>query len=117
MSVRVIYKICIIIACAFAFCNAADYPDEKSDDDPIFAYFCFYKDVVSWIKNDSVYALSYYEMQNEFTISVDYKSTTSSSIFGVNLPDLDQKKNTDRSCARSARRRRWILSRSKISKK
>lgn len=92
MSVRVIYKICIIIACAFAFCNAADYPDEKSDDDPIFAYFCFYKDVVSWIKNDSVYALSYYEMQNEFTISVDYKSTTSSSIFGVNLPDLDQKK-------------------------
>ena len=87
-----IYKICIIIACTFAFCNAADYPDEKSDDDPIFAYFCFYKDVVSWIKNDSVYALSYYEMQNEFTISVDYKSTTSSSIFGVNLPDLDQKK-------------------------
>ena len=92
MSVQVIYKICIIIACTFAFCNAADYPDEKSDDDPIFAYFCFYKDVVSWIKNDSVYALSYYEMQNEFTISVDYKSTTSSSIFGVNLPDLDQKK-------------------------
>ena len=92
LQTRVIYKICIIIACAFAFCNAADYPDEKSDDDPIFAYFCFYKDVVSWIKNDSVYALSYYEMQNEFTISVDYKSTTSSSIFGVNLPDLDQKK-------------------------
>lgn len=92
MSVRVIYKLCIFIASAFAFCNAADYPDEKSDDDPIFAYFCFYKDVVSWIKNDSVYALSYYEMQNEFTISVDYKSTTSSSIFGVNLPDLDQKK-------------------------
>lgn len=92
LQTRVIYKICIIIACAFAFCNAADYPDEKLDDDPIFAYFCFYKDVVSWIKNDSVYALSYYEMQNEFTISVDYKSTTSSSIFGVNLPDLDQKK-------------------------
>lgn len=92
MSVQVIYKFCIFIASAFAFCNAADYPDEKSDDDPIFAYFCFYKDVVSWIKNDSVYALSYYEMQNEFTITVDYKSTTSSSIFGVNLPDLDQKK-------------------------
>ena len=89
---KVIYKICIIIACAFAFCNAADYPDEKSDDDPIFAYFCFYKDVVSWIKNDSVYALSYYEMQNEFTITVDYKSTTSSSIFGVSFPDLDQEK-------------------------
>ena len=33
-----IYKICIIIACAFAFCNAADYPDEKSDDDPIFDF-------------------------------------------------------------------------------
>ena len=28
-----IYKLCLIIACAFAFCNAADYPDEKSDDD------------------------------------------------------------------------------------
>ena len=92
LQTKLIYKLCIFIASAFAFCHAADYPDEKSDDDPIFAYFCFYKDVVSWIKNDSVYALSYYEMQNEFTISVDYKSTTSSSIFGVNLPDLDQKK-------------------------
>lgn len=88
----VIYKLCIFIACAFAFCNAADFPNEKSDDDPIFADFCVYKDVVSWIKNDSVYALSYYKMQNEFTITIDYKSTTSSSIFGVNLPDLDQEK-------------------------
>ena len=102
MSVRVIYKLCIFIACAFAFCNAADFPDEKSDDDPIFADFCVYKDVVSWIKNDSVYALSYYKMQNEFTITIDYKSTTSSSIFGVSLPDLDQKKlQTDRKYSRN----------------
>ena len=92
LQTRAIYKLCIFIASAFAFCNAADYPDEKSDDDPIFADFCVYKDVVSWIKNDSVYALSYYKMQNEFTITIDYKSTTSSSIFGVNLPDLDQEK-------------------------
>ena len=89
---KTIYKICFFIASAFAFCNAADYPDEKSDDDPIFAYFCFYKDVVSWIKQDSVYALSYYEMQNELTISVDYKSTTNSSIFGAHLLELDQEK-------------------------
>ena len=89
---KVIYKICIIIACAFAFCNAADYPDEKSDDDPIFADFCFYKDSISWLEVDSVYVLTYYKMENEITISINFKSTTDFSSFWVSLPDLDRNK-------------------------
>lgn len=93
MSVRVIYKICIFIAFSFALCSAADYPDEKSDDDPIFAYFCFYKDSISWLHGeDSVYVLTYYEMKNEITITINFKSTTDFSSFWVSLPDLDRNK-------------------------
>lgn len=93
LQTRAIYKLCIFIACAFAFCNAADYPDEKSDDDPIFADFCFYKDSISWIHGeDSVYVLTYYKMKNEITISINFKSTTDYSFFWVSLPDLDRNK-------------------------
>ena len=78
-----IYRMCIFIACAFAFCNASDYPEKDSDeDDPIFAYFCFYEDTIPWIKEDNVYTLSYYEMRNEFTIIIDYESTMHFSMFG-----------------------------------
>ena len=92
MNVQVIYKFCIFIASAFALCNAADYPDEKSDDDPIFADFCFYKDSISWLEVDSVYVLTYYEMKNEITFSINFKSTTDFSFFGVSLPDYDRNK-------------------------
>ena len=92
MNVQVIYKFCIFIASAFALCNAADYPDEKSDDDPIFADFCFYKDSISWLEVDSVYVLTYYEMKNEITFSINFKSTTDFSFFWVSLPDLDRDK-------------------------
>ena len=91
--VQMIYRMCIFIACAFAFCNASDYPEKDSDeDDPIFAYFCFYEDTIPWIKEDNVYTLSYYEMRNEFTIIIDYESTMHFSMFGTKLPDLNQEK-------------------------
>ena len=88
-----IYRMCIFIACAFAFCNASDYPEKDSDeDDPIFADFCIYKDSISWLEVDSVYVLTYYKMENEITFTINFKSTTDHSFFWVSLPDLDRNK-------------------------
>ncbi|NLE04859.1 MAG: hypothetical protein GX638_08665 [Crenarchaeota archaeon] len=93
MLKKIIYKLCIVVACTTVFCNAADSLDTHSvDKDPIFANFCFYKDTSPWFPEDTVYTLTYYEMENELTFTLNYKSTNTSYNFGVRFPDLDIEK-------------------------
>lgn len=93
MFVRKICKIVLCI-CAGSVCLYAGSTADSSmiEKDPVFADFCFYKDTSIFIPEDSALILSYYEMENELSFTIDFESTSYSTIFGVKLPNLDMNK-------------------------
>lgn len=101
MFVRMICKIILYVLGVFT-CLYAKVPADSSliEEDPVFANFCFYKDTSTFTPReigttnhiDSAFILTYYEMERDLSFTITFSSTTSSTIFGVKLPNLDMNK-------------------------
>ena len=94
MFAQVICRIILCILGGFAYlCAKAPVVDSSLvEKDPVFADFCFYRDTSTFVAEDSAFVLSYYEMENELSITMNFESTSYSSGFGVKLPNLDMNK-------------------------
>jgi len=101
MFVRMICKIILYVLGVFT-CLYAKVPADSSliEEDPVFANFCFYKDTSTFTPSengainhiDSTFILTYYEMERDLSFTINFSSTTSSTSFGVRLPNLDMNK-------------------------
>lgn len=93
MFVRMICRISLCALGFFTYSYARTSLDSTMvEKDPVFADFCFYKDTSTFIQGDSAFILSYYKMERDLSFSINFISTTSSTSFGISLPNLDMDK-------------------------
>lgn len=91
MTNGMIYKIALWVALSVSLCYAVESPD-SDEFDPVFANFCFYKDTSVFVGSDSGFVLTYYEMLDDISFTIEGRSVKTFASFEADLIGLDMSK-------------------------